>query len=318
MCTPSPCQEKGATMRMTRRRFIAISAAAGLVGPASALDRNTWSGRALGAEATITLLGLPAKTQPALEAAIGTLRRLEAQFSLYDSRSVLSKLNANGHAIVPPEFSALMTKTAQAHRQTQGLFDPTIQPLWQALALSPDMDDLQHSALLNLVDWNNVRHETNTVSFAKPNMAITLNGIAQGFVTDRVTAVLRAHGFKDTLVNVGEFSVGDTSTKMTVAEADGTPIKSLDLRGSAIATSSPNALQLSENTGHIIHPRIDRAPSVWKTISVVADTACFADAYSTALCLAPDTRLARRLISHNQARLIILQDTKGNLTTLGA
>ena len=35
-------------------------------------------------------------------------------------------------------------------------------------------------------------------------MALTLNGIAQGYIADRVVALLRAEGLSDVLVNTGE------------------------------------------------------------------------------------------------------------------
>ena len=35
-------------------------------------------------------------------------------------------------------------------------------------------------------------------------MAITLNGIAQGYITDKVGDLLRAAGFEHVLVNMGE------------------------------------------------------------------------------------------------------------------
>ena len=42
------------------------------------------------------------------------------------------------------------------------------------------------------------------MSLVKHGAAITLNGIAQGYATDRVVDVLRARGLSTTLVNMGE------------------------------------------------------------------------------------------------------------------
>ena len=36
-------------------------------------------------------------------------------------------------------------------------------------------------------------------------MSITLNGIAQGYITDKVTEILANFGISNTLVNMGEY-----------------------------------------------------------------------------------------------------------------
>ncbi len=62
------------------------------------------------------------------------------------------------------------------------------------------------TAALALVDWRAVEVDAgrNRVSFARPGMGLTLNSGAQGYITDRVTDVLRAHGFDRMLVDMGE------------------------------------------------------------------------------------------------------------------
>ena len=42
------------------------------------------------------------------------------------------------------------------------------------------------------------------VRFALPGMAITLNGIAQGYITDRIATLLQDAGMGDVLLDIGE------------------------------------------------------------------------------------------------------------------
>jgi FAD:protein FMN transferase len=49
-----------------------------------------------------------------------------------------------------------------------------------------------------------LRVSDDRVVFARRGMALTLNGIAQGYITDRVVALLRAGGVARTLVDLGE------------------------------------------------------------------------------------------------------------------
>jgi thiamine biosynthesis lipoprotein len=146
-----------------------------------------------------------------------------------------------------------------AFAQTDGLFDPTIQPLWAALKTSPTPATAN---ILKLIGWDKVQRTSQTIKFTHPQMAISLNGIAQGFVTDRVRMVLAAHGFIDTIVNIGEYAVGHRNARIGIANAQGQILKSTDLRNGAIATTSPSALMLTPEVGHILDPRKGLFPAI--------------------------------------------------------
>jgi len=269
-----------------------------------------WYGTAFGAHASFELRGDTALAQVALRAATDTLTRLETLFSLYIPESIVSKLNRTGKAKMPPEFAALMKLVDKAHKQTTGLFDPTIQPLWRALAITPDKTIANK---LNWVGWEKWCRNGQNISFKQPKMAITLNGIAQGFATDRVREVLNAYGFKDTVVNIGEYYVGETPETIGVSDTAGNFLSTQVIQNGAIATSSPSALMLTKDGGHILHPKKGAVLSRWDTVSVQATTAGFADAYSTALTLAPDTELANRLVRQGLAQRVILKSTSGEI-----
>jgi len=292
---------------LTRRRFLTITSAACLASPAAA--RTQWSGRALGAGASIVLRGH--NSDHALNAAKDTIRRMEKLFSLYDANSALSRLNRVGTLEMPPEFATLMGLVDKMHAATEGLFDPTIQPLWTALAKAGDID-----AARRLIGWKDVRHDSGTISFEKSGMAMTLNGIAQGFATDRVKATLAAYGFDNVIVNIGEYAVGGEPATLGVADAKGAPIQVLELQNEAVATSSPRALRLSDNASHILHPRAHAPDPIWDTVSVVAPTATIADALSTALVVAPNMVLARALRQSGLARLIVLKERNAKASIL--
>lgn len=300
--------QEGENSMISRRRFIAISGAACLSGVPTQAAK--WSGTAMGARAFIELRGDPDAANLALAAAKDTLTRLEGQFSLYDTRSAITQLNRSGKLEMSPEFAALKHAVDIAHQETEGLFDPTIQSLWQALATIPSTDTTQ---ALDLVGWEMVKEVGTAVSFARSGMAITLNGIAQGFVTDRVRSVLNAHGFKETIVNIGEYHVGAVPAKIGIADAKGNLISTRVVQNSAIATSSPNALMLTPDTGHILHPLLEPTAPRWDTVSVHAENACFADAYSTALALQSGTSLAKKLVRRALVHHVILKSTDGQI-----
>src|SRR5690606_10882163 len=57
---------------------------------------------------------------------------------------------------------------------------------------------------LAFVGFDGVGFNRDRIAFARSGMALTLNGIAQGFITDRIVELLRAGGVTSTLADVGE------------------------------------------------------------------------------------------------------------------
>ena len=301
---------------ISRRRFLTISAAATCSVSVPAFAKKSWVGRAFGAEVSIHLRGEQGQAQGALEAARDTIRRLENHFSIYNSNSLVSRLNRQGELQMPPEFARLMDSVDQIHRESGGLFDPTVQPLFAAMLVSGGKLQVNELGGLNrLVGWNKVHRQGARIAFATKGMAITLNGIAQGFATDRVSEVLAAHGFVNPIVNIGEYRVGEKPAPLTVQDSNGTAIASLKLQDGAMATSSSNGFNFRDGASHILSPT-GGSHGKWNTVSIVADTATQADGFSTALLLADGTGLAKRLIDQGKLRSAIMLDQDNRLHSL--
>ncbi|MBS0573482.1 MAG: FAD:protein FMN transferase [Proteobacteria bacterium] len=299
---------------LTRRRFLSISAglAALVAAPrARAGDLYVWRGTALGAEAVIRLPAGPDAARTAARAA-AEVARLETIFSLYQPGSALSALNRTGGLEAPPfELLECLALAGRVHAASGGRFDPTIQPLWAlyaeryAAGTAPRQDEI--GAALALTGWPKVGIDEEAVTLA-PGMGLTLNGIAQGFIADRVAAQLRAGGYGDLLVNTGEYrAIGGTPSggdwPLTLAETG----RQVALRDRALATSAPLGTTFDQagSVGHILDPLSGRpAPSRWRAVSVSAPEAAVADALSTAACLMADRdEIARCLAAFPGARL---------------
>ena len=73
-------------------------------------------------------------------------------------------------------------------------------------SIPPDENKIKET--LKLVNWRNVKVEDDMVSLQNKS-SITLNGIAQGWITDKITSLLIKNGFKNTLVDFGEnYAIG--------------------------------------------------------------------------------------------------------------
>lgn len=291
-------------MTLNRRRFLSISAACMLATPARA-QVHRWQGRALGAEVQITLHAPADIAVPALKRARALLDRVMAQFNLFDPTSAVSRLNRAGHLDAPdPMLQSLMQTCAQIHAATQGSFDPTVQPLWRALAEGQSRD-----AARALVDWSRVRHSATSISLDE-GQALTFNGIAQGFATDLVADALRDAGLARTLVNIGEYRGIGGPWKLGISDPELGIFGTRTLSSSAIATSSPKAVPLG-GYGHILHPR---AEPQWSTVSVEAASATVADGFSTALTMASLEDI-RALKGKFGIRRITLVSPQGDVST---
>jgi len=308
--------------RTSRRRFLAISAAltAAAVWPAGARAGTTmveWRGVALGAKASIRLAHPDAaEGRQLLRRCVAEIERLEKIFSLYRPDSEVCRLNAAGRLERPSlELVELLSRAAEVSAASGGAFDVTVQPLWQSLAAQTAVQD----DLLALVDWRAVALDPQRITFARPGMAITLNGIAQGYVTDRVAEMLRAEGMKTVLVDLGETRAlgGRTDgSAWRIGLADpataGRIGARLDLRDMALATSGGygTPFDAAGHRNHLIDPRSGRSAPARRSVSVMAPSATVADAASTALALMPEPA-APRLLRELGATTAYIQEEGG-------
>lgn len=268
---------------MDRRRFLTIIAtvtASPVLG--RAWEEGAWEGAALGARARI-LIDHPETTAITAEAA-AEIARLEGIFSLYRD-SALMRLNGKGYLQAPPfELLECLALCDSVHRATGGLFDPTVQPLWAVYAEAKGHPRPETVAAVQ-TGWERVRYDTDVIRL-DPGMGLTLNGVAQGFIADRVADLLRKRGLTHVLIDTGELAA-------LGPQADGSswPVRlatggDLSLTGGALASSAPLGTVFAPGRGHILHP-VTRQPAAlnWSLVTISDASAAMADALSTAACL---------------------------------
>ncbi|MEI6559389.1 MAG: FAD:protein FMN transferase [Rhodospirillaceae bacterium] len=307
------------TASFSRRRAITLIAATASLplllaatGPRSRLLK--WQGTTLGASSTILLYhDDEAHARAAIDAGLSELARLEALFSIYRADSVISTLNRDGVVSgAPADFIALVSHAARLAALSDGLYDPTVQPVWQTYFrhfTGPNPDPAGPAAAdlaraLALVDWRGIEIDAGAgrVALARPGMGLTLNSGAQGYITDKVAAVLGRYGFTNMLVDMGEpraLSTKPDGSAWRIGIANpADPLRAvaeLDVIDKCVSTSGGYGT-LFDDAGaftHIVDPRSGRTAPRLLGVSVVADTATRADGLSTAMLLAPpEKRLA--------------------------
>ena len=332
----------------TRRRFLRIAATTGALAsrPALAATRtapstSTWRGAALGAPAVMNLVhpdrDLARRT---IAECVAEIQRLEATFSLYQPQSALMRLNTAGTLSNPPlELVELLSFALTLARRSNGAFDPTVQPLYRLLAAhfrqpgaAPQGPNAQAMAkAMAAVGHQHVELDAGRIRLHRPGMALTLNGVAQGYITDRVGDRLRRAGFQHVLIDVGEIlALGRRADGRTWRAAIADPQRAghslfeLELGNArdqlpALATSagSGTPLDASGRWHHLLDPRSGRSAQHHASVTVAAPRAALADGLSTALSVLAPEEAADTLTAWPEARAW-LAGPDGRIQQLGA
>jgi thiamine biosynthesis lipoprotein len=306
-----------------RRRAISILAA----GTGAALlptpsrsatpPRFEWRGRALGAPARLVLYHRDrAEAAAAVAACVAEVARLEREFSLYRPDSALSLLNRQGRLDAPShDMRRLLLQSLRFGALSDGAFDITVQPLWRLyaehFAANPAAIDgpspAALAAALDLVDYRRLQVADGFIALP-PGMSVTLNGIAQGYITDRVADLLRGRGWHHVLVDLGEIRTLDGRPDGQPWLIDVAAAGRVPLADQAIATSAGAGTPFTPDSRihHLLDPRSGQSANTYRSVTVIAERAMIADALSSAIYVAPPGAAARLLREGGgfEARLI--------------
>lgn len=293
-----------------------------------------WQGIALGADAQLKIYHEDkSEAQRLLKTMLEEVERQELLFSLYREDSVLSRLNKDGEVRgFANDFYYLMTLADEHVKLTKGAFDPTVQVLWNAykdfLIAQPETTSarlLAHAQTIkHLIGWDGIELSQERIRLAKTGQSVTLNGIAQGFITDKVTELLKQQGVEHALINMGEIRglLPENKASWSVGIADPEDeqqlLQQLSLGNAAIATSSSVGSYLSHkhDIGHLLNPSTLQADDRYLSVTVKAKTATQADALATAFSVMPLEQVAEILSDLSDVTAYVL-DKKRRWHELG-
>jgi thiamine biosynthesis lipoprotein len=312
------------TGRLSRRGALRVLGAGlalplgvmGLRGVRDAPAPVQWHGEVLGALSSMTLWHPnPGVARRAIARMLVEIDRLEGIFSLYRPTSEIARLNRDGVLAAPSrDLVDVFDQSRRIADLSGGAFDPTIQPLWRLHAngrTAPDPAALDRAR--TLVDHRALSVSARTIRFARPGMAITLNGIAQGHITDRITDILGTEGFESAMIELGEtralgaapdgrpFSVG-----LVNPQAPATTAHELPLANAALSVSGGYGLTFdSSGRHHILDPATGQSADRLTQVAVISPRAIWADALSTAIYVAGEAKAGPLLAACPGSRAIL-------------
>jgi FAD:protein FMN transferase len=331
-----------ASATLTRRRAVRIVAAAAGLPLMIAAVRATvpagqlfhWQGEVLGALSELALWHTDAAlAQRTILQVRGEIARYERIFSLYQADSEISRLNAVGSLARPSaELRGLVDESQRLGVLSDGAFDISVQPLWRLYEahfwshsdIQPDILSRARDVARDLVDFRNIDVGNTRIALARPGMGITLNSLAQGFITDAIADLLRNEGFESAVVDLGEFHtlgrhpdghpwrIGIHNALAADVRAEssadgGVAARTVELENMALAVSGGYGTTF-EPTGrfhHIFDPRTGASANSLVDVAVIGPRATAANGLSTAICVAGEARAPALLAAYPGTRAIV-------------
>ncbi len=292
----------------TRRQWLRTSLGLGValagVGASSLAPAATsslvWGERALlGFGTTLWLRAAHPEAdtvQRGLDAAVQAIRHVEAQMSLFDPDSAVSRLNRDGELRgADADLLRVLRLAQQVAERSDGAFDVTVQPLWQAWDAARRAGRVPTAQALAQararVGWRDLEVGVDRVRLRRAGMALTLNGIAQGYAADLARERLRALGIQHALLDTGEWAPlgrgpDDRPWTLAVANPRGVAadavraVAAMQVDGRSVATSSDahTTFTADRRHHHIFDPRSGQSPTRLASVTVVAASCALADA----------------------------------------
>lgn len=236
------------------------------------------------------------------EAAVEEILHWHRRLSWFDRGSFVSHVNRHagaGAVACDREFFCLPLLCRAVWGDSGGAFDPTVAALLRASGFrgTPRDGAAIGRALLQTgfgaVELDEARL---TVRFSRPGIGLDLGAVGKGWALDRARDVLAESGVTSGLLHGGTSSVlaigappDEDSWPIAVGRRPDAPV--LHLCDGALGVSGGHGRVIEENGnsyGHVLDPRTGRSAVSGGLAAVIAESAALADAWSTALLVAPD------------------------------
>ncbi|MFP5470617.1 MAG: FAD:protein FMN transferase [Bacteroidia bacterium] len=241
------------------------------------------------------------------------LKQIDLSVSTYVDSSLISKFNVLTDT-VPFEIDQIfydnLLVSSKVYEQTNGIFDPTITPLFKYYNFhnndSLKIDSVQVDSILrNHVGFSKLmfftKNKTYFVKKQTPSIQLDFNAVAQGYSVDVIGAFLEKNGVKNFMVELGgevlakgknpnrkTWNIGIEKPNFNSEKTDDA-VSVVKLENKALATSG-SYRKFKELNGkkyaHAINP-ITGMPVSHSvlSVSVIANTCAEADAYATAFLI---------------------------------
>ena len=263
----------------------------------------------------------------ALDEAFQELKRVEQKLSRFLPESAISEINRdafNRWVLLDEELFGLLSKAQEVSFFSRGALDLTLLPLtelWRAAekkGQEPSGREIQQS--LAGCGYEAIELRKQAVRFQKKDLQLDLGAVGKGYALDQAAKVLKKHGMESAFLNAGGHILcwspegADIGIQNPLRENE--LLSTIFMKDESVATSAGNERFFEikgRRYGHIMNGKSGHpVQSKMMSVSVVADSAFYADALSTA-CFVSGGNDAVLLAKKFGARLLVTARKKTSL-----
>jgi thiamine biosynthesis lipoprotein len=264
----------------------------------------------------MTSVGVPEEQAgPVLDAALDEMKRLEGLLSEWKPDSDVSKVNDNAGVApvhVGPELRDNVRVGLQVARWSDGAFDVSWAALRGLYLFQPGQErvptDAELKAKLPLVNYRDIvlDDKQETVFLKRKGMQLGLGGIAKGYALEKAADILRARGIVNYMIfGGGQVLVnghkGDRAWRVGVQHPRlNDYFGFVEADSGSIATSGDYEHAFTKDGKrwhHIIDLKTGRPVQHTASVTVVSESAFYADAIDTALFIMGAKKALKKLAS---------------------
>jgi thiamine biosynthesis lipoprotein len=233
----------------------------------------------------------------AIEEAFNEIKRIENILSSYINTSEVYLLNKNKKIDqASNELIYVIGKSLRYGDLSYGAFDITVQPIldlytrtFKELNRPPTDNEIKETQ--RLVNYGQILIK-NKYAELKPNMKITLGGIAKGYIIDKAIEVLKNNNITHALVNAGGDmraigNKGEDNWQIALQNPRDKKdlITTIQLNNNAVATSGDYERYFDDTKKfhHIVDPRTGYSATELISVTIITDKAIDADALATSV-----------------------------------
>ncbi|CAN1487659.1 ApbE Membrane-associated lipoprotein involved in thiamine biosynthesis [Spirosomataceae bacterium] len=260
---------------------------------------------------------------------------MDASMSLWDSNSLISKINANTYSgVVDQHFKKVFLSSQHISKKTNGYFDVTVGPLVKAWGFSKTKGllsptELQLDSLRKLVNYKNISLKAGRITKKYPNIQLDFNAIAQGYTVDLIADFLSRRSIANYLVEIG----GEVraSGKNQNAEtwkvgvenpSDENKLQAVvALDNQSLATSGSYRkffLKDGKKYSHAIDPHVGKPVTHnLLSVTVIAKDCATADAYATAFLVMGLVK-AKMVATKQKIDFLAIYEENGKIQTFSS
>lgn len=277
-----------------------------------------------------------AGSAPDAIAAHASFHRVDSLMSNWTTTSEVARINVSAWPEATPvetEVALVLDTALQVGAESDGAFDPTVEPLvraWGFLGGTPDVpSEASVAAAFARVGRDRLEFDATarTLRFRSAGVKIDLGGIAKGHAVDAAASALKQRGVTNALVDLSGNMValghppGAEAWRIGVRDPrDRRPyFARITLSGQAIATSGKYEQFVARDGhtyGHILDPRTGMPAEGLISVTVIAETAMLADAWGTALFVLGGEAARQKAIERDDLAAILVTPGHGAADTV--